>query len=86
VATALLRILYSDDSGLKKLVEENINTEDAAAIKAEMDKYMKTGARIMGAISRTLGVSMDDIFKAQDERLDGKLKKFYEEIGKEYKE
>jgi hypothetical protein len=51
-----------------------------------MDKYMKTGARIMGAISRTLGVSMDDIFKAQDERLDGKLKKFYEEIGKEYKE
>ena len=86
VATALLRILYSDDSGLKKLVEENINTEDAAAIKAEMDKYMKTGARIMGALSRTLGVSMDDIFKAQDERLDGKLKKFYEEIGKEYKE
>lgn len=86
VATALLRILYSDDSGLKKLVEENINTEDAAAIKAEMDKYMKTGARIMGAISRTLGVSMDDIFKAQDERLDGKFKKFYEEIGKEYKE
>jgi hypothetical protein len=86
VATALLRIIYSEDSGLKKLVEENINTEDAAAIKAEMDKYMKTGARLMGVLSKTLGVTMDDIFKAQDERLDGKLKKFYEDIGKEYKE
>nr|HPI04149.1 hypothetical protein [Candidatus Goldiibacteriota bacterium] len=86
VATALLRIIYSDDSVLKKFVEDNINTEDAAAVKAEMDKYLKTGARLAGALSKALGISMDDIFKAQDERLDGKLEKFYEEIGREYRE
>jgi HEAT repeat protein len=83
IIPAIIRALYSGDKAISKLAEDGLSQADDPAAREAMENYLKMGRQAIGALMHFAGKSMDEVFKAQEQRMEKKLNDYYKSVGRE---
>ncbi len=83
VNAGLLRILFSDDNILKKIVKDLFDKIDDKEMKIEYERYIELSKGVASGIAKMLGSSLQSIFSSQEENLKKRINKYFESIGRE---
>lgn len=82
IIPAIMRAIYSGDEDIEQLVEKMLGTlekKDAAQIKA----FLKSGKIAISGLMQVMGKSMEEVFKAQEEKMNTRMEDFYKSIGRQ---
>ncbi|MCX7697909.1 MAG: hypothetical protein N2114_00385 [Candidatus Goldbacteria bacterium] len=83
INTGLLRVLFSEEGVLTKIVKDTLYKIDDKELKMEYEKYLELSRGAVSGIARMVGSSLQDVFSSQEEKLKKKMKDYFEKIGRQ---
>ncbi len=82
ITSGLLRVLFSDDNIIKKIVKDLFNKIEDKEMKKEYEKYLELSRGVASGIAKMVGTTLQSVFLSQEENLKKKINIYFEKIGR----
>ncbi|MCX8093346.1 MAG: hypothetical protein N3E50_04185, partial [Candidatus Goldbacteria bacterium] len=72
-----------EDNNISKMIQDTLKEINDPMAKEAMESYLNMGKMLFDSFNKITGKNLQDIFKAQDLRIEKRIKEIYKSVGRE---